>query len=69
MLHLFTDWFGWPDGSVLTNLIASLIGVTAGYFIAVRRHVKSLHKSLKELHDKHDVMREHVIALRRQDGA
>lgn len=45
----FWAWFGWPDGSVLTNLVASLIwGVVAW------RKLHAIHKSHLELHKKID---------------
>lgn len=50
-MHLLNDWFGYPDGSVLTNLVASVIAFIVGYFAAVRRHVKSLHSKIDRLHD------------------
>ena len=30
------DWFGWPDGAVLTNLVASAIWVIPTYLLALR---------------------------------
>jgi ABC-type nickel/cobalt efflux system permease component RcnA len=33
---LVHDWFGWPDGAVLTNLIASAICVAFGMWRAVK---------------------------------
>lgn len=40
------DWFGWPDGAVLTNLIASLVwGVVAW------RKIRKLHKHVLGIHD------------------
>lgn len=51
MIHLMRDWFGWPDGSVLTNLVASALAFVGGYFAAVHRHVKALHRKLDRLHE------------------
>jgi len=39
MLH---DWFGWPDGAVLTNLIASALTVVPTVFLTLR-HFRCLH--------------------------
>lgn len=36
---LLHDWFAWPDGAVLTNLVASAIGIVLGYLVALR-HLK-----------------------------
>lgn len=36
MTVILRDWFGWPDGAVLTNLVAAAIGVVAGYLVALR---------------------------------
>lgn len=60
MIHLLHDWFGWPDGAVLTNLIASAIGFTVGYFAAVHRKIKNLHKKIDDLHEKQDRLHQHL---------
>jgi hypothetical protein len=49
-MHLLHNWFGWPDGSVLTNLVASAICFAAGWWFALRKHVKALHKKLDKVH-------------------
>lgn len=33
---LLEDWFGWPLGAVLTNLVASAIWVIPTYLLALR---------------------------------
>lgn len=43
------DWFGWPDGAVLTNLIASALWVGAGAWKIWKSHQK-LHEKLDRLH-------------------
>lgn len=65
MIHLLEDWLGWPDGSVLTNLVASAVVFTAGYFVGVRRHVKALHQKLDGLHQKADIDHQHLVAIRK----
>lgn len=59
-MHLLHDWLGYPDGSVLTNLVASAIVFTLGYFAGVRRHVKSIHSKLDSLHEKQDRLHRHL---------
>lgn len=68
-MHVLTDWFGYPDGSVLTNLIASVIAFVAGYFAAVHRHVKALHAKIDSLHEKQDRLHEHLNVPPKQDAA
>lgn len=46
------DWFGWPDGAVLTNLIASAIWVGFGVWRIV--------KSQRKLHEKLDKVHKHL---------
>jgi hypothetical protein len=36
VIRLFSDWFGWDSGAVLTNLVASVIWVPLTYFFALR---------------------------------
>lgn len=53
------DWFGWDNGSVLTNLVASVIAFTAGFTVGgvwVKKHVNGLHARLNSLHAKHDAL-------------
>lgn len=40
---LLQQWFGWPDGSVLTNLIASALWVPLGY-VTLLRHLHCVEK-------------------------
>lgn len=49
MLHLLHDWFSWPDGSVLTNLIASAVWFVPGFLVGLH-HAKKLHAKLDRLH-------------------
>lgn len=49
MIHLLSDWFGWPDGSVLTNLIASAMWFVPGFLFGMH-HTKALHSKLDRLH-------------------
>ena len=49
-MHLLHSWFGWPDGSVLTNLVASVLCFVAGWWFALRKHVKKLHAKLDKVH-------------------
>jgi hypothetical protein len=49
VFHLLHDWFGWPDGSVLTNLVASAICVGVGVWRLVKSH-RALHAKLDRLH-------------------
>ncbi|MBL7487100.1 hypothetical protein [Frankia sp. AgW1.1] len=52
-MGLLADWFGWPNGSVLTNLLASLIWATPALLLAgwrARVHLRRLHAR----HDEHD---------------
>jgi hypothetical protein len=48
-MTLLHDWFAWPDGSVLTNLIASAIWFIPGFFVGLR-HAKKIHSKLDRLH-------------------
>lgn len=57
---IFHDWFGWPNGAVLTNLVASAICVGFGVWRIVKSHRK-LHKHVAELHT-------HVLDLHRHHG-
>ena len=68
-MRLFHDWLGYPDGSVLTNLVASAIVFTLGYFVGVRRHVKALHSKLDSLHEKQDRLHRHMGVPPKHDGA
>lgn len=54
LVSWLTSWFSFPNGSVLTNLIASVIGFVVGYFATIHRHFRKLHKSHEELHRKID---------------
>ena len=49
------DWFGWPDGAVLTNLVATAICVAFGW-----RKIVKLFRSHRELHDKLDALHDHL---------
>ena len=51
------DWFSWPDGAVLTNLVASAICVGVGIW----RLRKTVHRKLEEMHD-------HIRAIHRHHG-
>lgn len=58
MSHILHDWFGWPDGSVLTNLVAWLIGVVMGLGIPVWK----LFKKLEQIHHHTSATHAHVVA-------
>lgn len=60
LASLFHDWFGWPDGAVLTNLVASVICVGFGVWRIVKSH-RRLHKRLDALHT-------HVLDLHAHHG-
>lgn len=60
MTSLLHDWFSWPDGSVLTNLVASAICVGFGVWRIIRSH-KKLHRKLEQMHD-------HILDLHRHHG-
>lgn len=51
------DWFGFPNGSVLTNLVASGICVLFAAWRIIKKlnliheHVKLVHAHLKVIHD------------------
>jgi hypothetical protein len=49
VIHLLHLWFGYPDGSVLTNLVASGLWFVPG-FLYGRYHAKKFHAKLDELH-------------------
>lgn len=55
IFSLWHDWFAWPLGAVLTNLVASLIWGTPGYWKlrAIHRDHKKLHKAHLDLHKAH----------------
>ena len=42
-----SDWFGFPNGAVLTNLVASAICVGVGIW----RLRKTVHQKLEEMHN------------------
>ena len=46
---LWQSWFGWPNGAVLTNLVASAICIGAGVWKIVRSH-RALHDKLDRIH-------------------
>lgn len=48
---IWSDWFGWPDGAVLTNLIASLIWGAVAW-----RKLHAIHKAHKHLHARLDTI-------------
>lgn len=53
-MGVLVDLFGWPNGSVLTNLIASLLWAVPTGLLAVWRarvHLERLHRR----HDRHEV--------------
>lgn len=70
---LLHDWFGWDNGSVLTNLVASIIGFIFGGFIVgffAKRMVARLHSRLDRLHDHVlDLHRHHGVETTRHDDA
>ena len=43
------DWFSFPDGAVLTNLVASGICVGAGVWKIIRSH-RALHAKRDRIH-------------------
>ncbi len=57
---LWHTWFGYPDGSVLTNLVAWLIGLVCGLFPLLLRLERKLQRSHRELHAKLDRIHEHL---------
>jgi hypothetical protein len=52
LASLLHDWFSWPDGAVLTNLIASFVWALPGWLIyrVVRKHLDRLHEKIDRLH-------------------
>lgn len=61
MTRIAHDWFSWPDGAVLTNLVASAIWVGfATWRIfkklnVIHRHAEAAHAHARAAHD-------HVVA-------
>lgn len=59
MIAFLWHWFDWPQGSVLTNLIASAVCVgLAGWKILAKLH--RMHEHQKEMHDDLRIVHEHV---------
>lgn len=55
---LLHDWFAWPDGSVLTNLIAWVIGLGCGLgptLWRIRKKLDAMHTHILDLHRHHGV--------------
>lgn len=46
---------GWLYVAVTGNLVASAICFTAGYTLGLRKHFKSIHHHLDELHRHHSI--------------
>lgn len=62
------DWFNWPSGSVLTNLLASLLWAPLAGAIALlwaRVHIRRLH----ERHDAHEAKLDALTAQVRHLGS
>jgi hypothetical protein len=58
-------WFDFPDGSVLTNLIASAVCVgLAGWKILakMRDHAEAMHMHLDDVHAHVKLIHEHQLA-------
>ena len=53
------DWFGWPNGAVLTNLVASAICILLGAWKIIL-WAKKLSRSHDELHGKIDRVHTHL---------
>lgn len=53
------DWFGWPNGAVLTNLVASAICIVLGAWKVVL-WAKKMRQSHDELHAKIDRVHSHL---------
>lgn len=76
MTHVLHEWFSWPNGSVLTNLVASMIGFVVGVTVPLARlfrKVNAMHDHVADLHAQtHEhlvAVREHLVAIReRQDS-
>lgn len=49
MLALIHEWLGWPNGAVLTNLVASAITVGFGVWRVLKSHAK-LHAKIDRVH-------------------
>lgn len=65
MTHVLHDWFGWPDGSVLTNLVAWLIGLLMGLGVPVWRIFRKLdviHQHAAAAHEHAKNTHAHVVA-------
>lgn len=61
------DWFGFPNGSVLTNLVASAICVAVGAWRIVK-WLKKVHRSHERLHEHVAELHTHVLDLHRHHG-
>ena len=65
MIAFLYHWFDFPQGSVLTNLIASAVCVgLAGWKILakMRQHHEALHAHLAEVHDHVKLIHAHQVA-------
>ena len=58
-VHVLHDWFGYPDGAVLTNLVASAICVGFGVWKLIG-HLNRVHRRLDSLHEKQDRLHKHL---------
>lgn len=64
---LLHDWFAWPDGAVLTNLVASAICIGLGAWRIVK-WLKKIHRSHEQLHAHVAELHTHVLDLHRHHG-
>jgi hypothetical protein len=65
---LLHDWFGWDSGSVLTNLVAWIIGLVCGLGPTIWRIRKRIDRRLDEVHAHLEDVHVHVLDLHRHYG-
>lgn len=58
-------FFAWPAGGVWSNVIASVICFAVAWLWA-RRHIRLLHRQVRDLHARHDETHRRVTELHDQ---
>lgn len=55
-----TVWFGWPNGAVLTNLVASAIWLGFAAWRLLRK-MNAIHEHVQRVHDHVKLVHQHQI--------
>jgi hypothetical protein len=53
-MSVLHSWFGWPDGGIWSNLVASAIwAIPTGFFAA--KKIRKMHRHILQLHEHHGI--------------